>query len=327
MDIEDAAYSYCKNNPPELLDDLSEHKVNPDVAFPAGCTCCGRALTPENAAAKLYEYARLLRLGLCSRCYRRLLLQGTVEGRRSVEMLLWQSVPMRYRFTDLSGFMCFSDHLAEVYNKVVRWCQAAIRGEPVGSLYLFSEPGDWGTGCGNGKSMLLWSAYKRLVRFTSMVDPFAAAGPIAALGPGSIVAHALACDMSTELFDRFIAAGCDVHQALTRKFQPLMLGENVPAVHSIDDFVEKLVAPLPFLFLDDIGRDRPGGMAAGLYEKLLDIRASSNLPTFVTSNYGRARLGQRIGDRAVSRLLRTDCTEIEVRAPDFATVKDRLEPA
>ena len=323
----EAPVEYSSVEQPLPLVNLEPFQVADGVHRVPQCLRCRRSFIVESSALDGYQEAQRLRLGVCDRCYRQLVLLGTTDGRRSVEELLRSIVPPLYRSAELPDFRAYNQSLVGAFNAVVKWCQSALESGRPGSFFLFSESGESRTGCGNGKSMLLWAAFKHLVRWGSELKPLFAQGKLCEIDRQAVQPLAFACDLQADLCTPFLNAKKDCRPMDMGKFESLFLGlPNAPDTGNIDAIVLKLLGRVPVLFLDDVGHDHPDSMATGLYQKLLDLRATQNRPTFMTSNFSPARLAQRIGNRAASRLWRTGCKVVEVQAPDFSAVRDRLEP-
>ena len=313
---------------PMLLVNLEPFQVEAGTLRVPQCLRCRRPFAVELSALDGYAEAKRLRLGVCDCCYRQLVLLGTADGRRSVEDLLRSIVPPLYRSAELRDFRAYNLHLVSVYNAVAEWCRSALESGRPSSFFLYSENDGTRSGCGNGKSMLLWTAFKHIVRWGSELKPLFARGMLSGIDSQAVQPLAFACDLQADLCTPYLNAKKDGGAMDLHKFESLYLGHpNPPDVSTVDAVVLRLIGKVPVLFLDDVGHDHPDSMATGLYQKLLDLRATQNRPTFITSNFSPEHLAKRIGDRAASRLWRTDCKVVEVQAPDFSAVKDRLEPA
>ena len=178
-------------------------------------------------------------------------------------------------------------------------------------MYLYSEPGDYGAGNGNGKTHLMWCAFKYIARRTALF-------------------------MDSDYLDadpRFTCRVVDVPR-LVGDFKNRLAkckDGDVPAYHVPDDRrsfwsetfdgYRDYLAREPIIFLDDLGSTPARGMVGETYESIIDMRALCNLPSFYTSNFSPDQLDKRIGARAASRVFRNECKIIQVRAPDYWRVK------
>jgi len=301
-----------------LLDDIAQYKHEFVPRSRLQCLRCGTREVDMT-------HWRKMGLGLCLGCSVHVRATATQSGRLAAEELIAGMVPQRYRRFEFGGFVRYSDELKSTYSRVLDWSRRVSSNETVGSLYLWSGPGDHGTGNGNGKSSLLYSSFKFAAR--RRVTAHRTVVGYDDLGWENTNLRTFAYDFNTAVIEPF-------HRALRRDgtkmismtpFLPVA-GSMVKPIETVDDLVGGIIGKTSVLYLDDVGARVSGRMAAQLYELLFDTRAAESLPTFVTSNYSPDALGGIIGTRAVSRLLRTNCEVIEVRAPDFSTVRHLIRP-
>lgn len=317
--VEEAGYRLPNHPLLKPVEDLEPYTLSAEQNKIPFCLRCRASFTCATSAMMHYPVARELRLGVCPHCFREVVCTGTIEGRRAVEEYLDCVIPPRYRYFEFSDFDIYSSHIQEVCSAVNEWCEAVRGNKPIGSLYIYSEPGSWGSGCGNGKSTLLWWALKRIIRFCSRLKPYEPCNDLQELDNTSVDPIAFGCDLGADLVTPWIDANYKLELVRKTKFELFTLGvPNPPTLSTPKDIAVSILGVIPVLFLDDVGQDKPDGIASQLYGTIFDVRANQQRPMFITSNFSVAALGKRIGDRAVSRLMRTNCKVIEIRAQDYS---------
>ena len=243
---------------------------------------------------------------LCGACYAHVYFTGTPEGRAAVEKELDSLIPRKYASTEFNTLQCVgadARHLAEVLRTIIGWA-TDVAGGSRDSLYLYSKPGRHGTGCGNGKTHLLWSAFKYFARRTAQYYD----------------------DYDLDGRPRFGCRSVDVPWQVgdfMKRLNKCAYGEK-PVYSMPDDGsmyrsvsfeqYRSYLAAFPIVFMDDIGSTAAYGLVTETYESLINMRVGLNLPTFYTSNYSPDTLGSRLGERVASRIFRTEIQIVEVRA-------------
>jgi len=253
-----------------------------------------------------FKYPRQV-FPLCRRCYSYLYFRTTVEGQQEINELISRDIPKAYRTAEFNTLECsggYGVHLSDVRQQVIRWAQDYVAGQKR-SLYLFSKPGAYGSGCGNGKTHLLWAAYRYISRNTAHYVDEDADNPYI---------PCLFLDIE-ELVRDFKARNAKCDRDETPSYS-IPCGTNAFRSGSFDEYRDYL-AGRRLLFIDDIGKGFPKGMLLETIEYIIDHRASNGLPTFYTSNYSLGDLDQRLGPRLASRILRNGCDVVEIRAPDY----------
>ncbi len=300
-----------------MIENLDEFRMPAGGSPRELCLRCGKpGVLPR---------ARREGLQVCDNCYWKLQLTATPAGRKSVEKVLESTVPPRYRLLEFQHFRAYTDELKHVFSQVVDWVQKQARGEPAGSIYLHSSFDKREHGCGVGKTMLMYSAYKyvarRRVRF-SVGDPLIYGPP---WGDMEINFKAFACDLKAQVLDPFMASLRNHESWLDTAPFDCILGDRMWRPQTVDECIGMLAGPMvPLLFLDDVGRGSYTQCTTQLYENLLHRRANDGLPTFVTSNHSPEDLEQILGQRTASRIRRNDCQVLEITARDYALVQGRL---
>jgi hypothetical protein len=104
---------------------------------------------------------------LCSRCLIRWELKHTHKGRKLVEFNLGRKILPAYDSAEFNNFDttgAYSQSLAAARNAAIGWSQQVVQADCKTSFYLYSSSGSHGSGCGNGKTRLLWSSFKYVAR-------------------------------------------------------------------------------------------------------------------------------------------------------------------
>jgi len=284
----------------------------------ADCIQCGSPFMAEPVEVPRGIDIDRLNYPLCFPCFMRLLLTGTVVGQQAVEKDLHRITPPAYHSTEFNKFDVsgpLAQHLIEIRNAVIGWTIQVVAylrrptATAPGNCLVFSESGPHGTGNGNGKTFLAQAASKYINRrFPRFRNP---------LSPGFEELYMLypLWDMQKES-ELFLKSRTVLGPGNSPTYCWPRLDGNVDSF-SFDDFYLRY-AQEGVMFLDDVGRQPCWPMTAGLYERILDYRAEYKLPTLVTSNFGPDTLGEVIGTRAASRLLRNNCQIIELEAPEYA---------
>lgn len=244
---------------------------------------------------------------LCRRCYSGLYFRTTAEGQQEIGTLISRDIPAAYRSAEFNTLDCtgqYGAHLSGVRQHVIQWAQDYVAGQKR-SLYLFSKPGAHGSGCGNGKTHLLWAAYRYIARNTACYPTE---------GASDIYLGCQFLDIE-RLVGEFKARKAKCGYDETPSYS-IPCGPDVLRSGSFDEYRDYL-AGRRILFIDDIGKGFPKGMLLETIEYLVDQRAGRGLPTFYTSNYSVDDLDNRLGARIASRILRNGCDVVQVRAPDY----------
>ena len=275
------------------------------------CRLCSREFVVGHSSLECSAqvYPRL-NLQLCHRCFIRCVYAGTLEGRAKVEALLARTVPAQYQTAEFGTYRTtgsYASHLASVRSTVLGWARSTVQGGNE-NLYLYSQPGHHGTGSGNGKSHLAWASFKYVARRTCDDEyPYQ-----------PLECPLLACVFTDvrQLVQDFRAQLHSCEPGWRPSYRIPNEGGGAKLV-SFDEY-RTYLGGIPVLFLDDVGQGECRGLLADTYDVILDLRASNRKPTFLTSNFDLDSLDGRIGSRAASRVVRTGCQVIEVRAPDYA---------
>lgn len=82
-----------------------------------------------------------------------------------------------------------------------------------------------------------------------------------------------------------------------------------------DEFVDEILNYEGVLVIDDIGAERTTEWTTEQFYRLINRRYEKDLPTFFTSNLPPAELEDRIGYRAVSRIIES-CEVLELSGKD-----------
>lgn len=244
---------------------------------------------------------------LCRRCYSGLYFRTTAEGQKEIGALINKDIPNAYHSAEFNSLKCdgaYGVHLGGVRQRVIQWAQDYVAGQKR-SLYLFSKPGAHGSGCGNGKTHLLWAAYRYIARNTACYLSDNADAPY---NPCRFVDIE---GLITDFKARKAKCGYDEIPSYS-----IPCGPDAFRSGSFDEYREYL-AGRRLLFIDDIGKGYPKGMLLETIEYIVDQRASRGLPTCYTSNYSVDDLGSRLDGRIASRILRNGCDVVEIRAPDY----------
>jgi predicted ATPase len=227
----------------------------------------------------------------------------------------------RYQRVEFASFQPYTQHLMDVRDTVLAWAKSAAKSTACGSVYLYSEPGPHGPGNGNGKTMLMTVAFKYVARRRAMFYwPEQAAEP-SVWSREQINLGAFILDLKRDVIDRYRRSYQSDAPVNLAYFDGLLAAHAITGI-SVDELVVKYLGRVPILFIDDVGRGvKQGTMGAQLYEDLFNERANNNRPTFITTNYAPDNLTELLGSRSVSRILRNQCTVIQVRAADFSAVR------
>ncbi len=272
------------------------------------CAACPGNVTIHGVSEKFWDPYPRHRFQLCPKCFEQLYVRGTPEGLAAVEEWFPQAVPLAYRsaeFNTLQVCGAWGSDLASARDKASQWARDVTSGQSKW-LYLYSEPGPHGTGCGNGKTFLLWSAFKyvcrRMARLVNYPDT------------GSVSLPCAVVDIRQLVFDfKSRRATCEPGTIPAFQYPPFANGTQM---YPFDEYIAQL-ARAPYLFVDDLGTGEIRGMLAETYERLLDLRSKAGGSTMFTSNYSPAGLHDRLGARAASRAFRCDCAIVSLRAPDY----------
>lgn len=306
----------------KLINNLDDFRVNNLLKDHSSYTCllCQSEFekNPKDSGIRFVEIDRSS-YQLCRGCFHRTILTGTQEGREAVEKALRGIIPPVYQDAEFKRFETYSPYsqqMMAIRQQVITWTRGAsdyvLSNQTLpfpGNLYLYSERGEHGSGCGNGKTLLAYSAFKYLARRLPYFDP--AWG----LNLGNLVFGIQFMDLQgevTRFLDKIKDPDCSRDQICTfsdyRGYRPGI---------SFNQYIE-LRSTSQVLILDDVGRRPNMVMTADLHADLMDRRLACRLPTLFTSNFSPKTLETVIGDRAASRIIRGDCQVVELLIPDYA---------
>lgn len=314
MSEEDARQRLQSYTPVDLLGSVEGFRFEgnfADLPYSFPCPRCNR--NPVFASD-----VRKHGLTVCYGCCRNLDALSTHCGRLAVEEAIVGLVPAAYRRCEFGTFIAYNRHLEDIAARIIEWSRCAVHERHAGSLYVWSGPGPHGEGNGNGKTHLSLSSFKFAARRRSLAesDHSKSCGMWADL-------RTYACDLNTHLIQPAYAEWQRGNKLL-HTFDYNQVGDCITGSEVPVEQIADAIGRCKLLYLDDVGAGSFGNAGRKLYERILDIRATDRLPTFMTSNYSPAQLNDRIGSRAVSRLSRNDCEVIEVKAPDFSTIRPRI---
>ena len=297
-------------SPNQKMLDIFRLKVPVQGGAVTKCLLCPVSFAmPESYAWEAdARYARQS-FQLCRRCYSNLYFRSTDEGSQEIVALIDRNTPSIYRKAEFKTFDCtgqYGVHLGGVRRRVIQWAMEYANGQnQKRSLYLFSKGGQYGSGCGNGKTHLLWAAYRYIARNTSLYLTEDA---------NEIYIRCQVLDIE-ELVSDFKARKAKCSYDETPSYS-IPCGPDSFRLGSFDKYREYLAGRM-LLFIDDLGKGYPKGMLVETIEYLVDQRANRGLPTFFTSNYSIDDLDKRLSPRIASRILRNGCDVVELRAPDY----------
>lgn len=275
------------------------------------CLCCGKAFSLKSSREvdDTGSYPRC-RFEVCNSCFVRLYVTTTASGRLSVQTMLDQIVPPMYRqveFNTLDVSGPGGQQVAAARDAVAAWAKLTAADKQPDSLYLYSEPGSHGSGCGCGKTSLAWAAFKFISRRVAHLDAYPWTDEVMLLCGFLDVRDAVRLFFTKR-------AQCFAGQVPYFRFPEH--SHSCWKEYTFDQYLEQ-TARLPVLFLDDVGQGQITGMLADTYEVLIDRRCQAGLPTFYTSNYSPSSLHDVMGNRLASRVLRGNCQIVELCAPDY----------